>query len=222
MWGSLLGLLVFIIIYFLRKDLRSRMLIAGVGVAIAGVFSEAIFFQDYWNPPLLLQFGKMGGIEDVFFGFAAGGLGVALYDVVFHKRFRKKGHPHHWIIPCVLLSELIAIGVFFYGFGINSIYASMIGFIVPALVILIIRPDLFLEIFFSAIFAGAFLIFLETMFLFLAPQYLESYFFLHGKTVLVFGIAPLTELLWGVSFGAIIGPLYDFKDGTIPVPISNK
>ena len=51
----------------------------------------------------------------------------------------------------------------------------------------------------------------------LLPIYLEKYFLLHGKVLLIFGTAPITELIWGLSFGAIAGPLYDFKQGTEPV-----
>src|SRR3989344_8307415 len=85
-WGSLIGLGVFEIIYNSRKDLRRRMLRMGIVVGFAGILSEAVFFQDYWHPPLVLRFGRFGGIEDFFFGFAFGGICVALYDVVFHKR----------------------------------------------------------------------------------------------------------------------------------------
>ncbi len=218
--GSLLGCLIFLIIYLNRKDLRGKMLKVGMGVGIVGIFSEAVFFQDYWIPPLLFRFGRFGGIEDFLFGFAAGGIGSVIYDVFFHKQLRIKNNPHFWIISLLILSEMLAIFVFFGLLKMNSIYASAIGLITPAILIVCVRKDLFKETVFSAILAGGILILVESFLLLITPSYLNSYFLLHGKINLILGLAPVTELIWGMAFGAVIGPLYDFDYGEGPVPMS--
>ena len=193
------------------------MLTAGIAIGIIGILSESVFFQDYWNPPLIFRFGKFGGIEDFLFGLAFGGIGVVIYDVIFHKKLRRSFHPQTWIIPTVILSELISVYIFFHLLEVNSIYASAIGFMFPVITILLIRNDLIFETFFSAILAGLLLVFVEIFMLLFAPTYLEKYFLLHGQVLLIFGIAPLTELIWGICFGALVGPLYDFKQGTRPI-----
>jgi len=124
----------------------------GLAVAAVGVLSETVFFQDYWRPPLLFQIGRLGGIEDVFFGFAFGGICAALYDAVFHKRLRRKGYPHLWIVPLLVVCEVLAILVLRQ--WMNSIYASTIGFILPAAVVMIVRRDLVVETLFSALLGG--------------------------------------------------------------------
>lgn len=192
----------------------------GIGVGVIGIFSEAIFFQDYWHPVLLFHFGTFGGIEDFFFGFAAGGIGVAIYDVVFHKSFRRKGNPHVWITPLLIVSEFLSIALFFHVLKLNSIYASTIGFIVPAVVIMIVRKDLIIETIYSAFLFGSLVIFLEVMVLICAPTYLKQYYVLYGKTPLIFGYGPLTEFIWSISFASVIGPFFDFKDGDVPVDIT--
>lgn len=216
-FGSAVGCFIFLFIFLKRKDLRSRMIAAGIIVGTIGIFSEFVFFQDYWNPPLIFRFGKFGGIEDFLFGSAFGGIGVVLYDVIFHKKLRKSFHPQVWIAPIVILSQLLSVYLFFYLLGINSIYASAIGFIIPLIAIISFRKDLILEVIFSAILAGLLLISVELFMLLFAPEYLENYFLLHGKTLLIFGVAPITELIWGMCFGALAGPLYDFKEGTRPI-----
>jgi hypothetical protein len=214
LWGSVSGCIIFLFIYLKRKDLRSRMVSAGFTVGAIGIFSEYVFLKDYWNPPYLFKIGNFGGLEDFLFGLALGGVGVVVYDVIFHKRFRKNFHPQVWIVPIVFLSELVSIYAFNNLLGINSIYASAIGFIIPAVIILLFRKDLLMEIVLSAIVVGVILISIEIFMLYFVPNYLEKYFLLHGKTLLIFQIAPITEFIWGLCFGAIAGSLYDFKDGT--------
>ena len=219
-WGSLGGLGVFAYIYHLRQDLRRRMLRMGIAVGIAGVFSEGVFFRDYWHPPLVIRFDRFGGIEDFFFGIAFGGICVALYDVVFHKRLKRKGFPHYWIMSLLILSELICVkGLTPY---INSIYASAIGFIIPAIIIIYLRRDLIAETLLSALLGGSILAFMEMIMLALAPSYLKQYYFLYGKVPLIFGIVPLTEFLWGAAFAAVVGPIRDFEFGYVPINMRSK
>ncbi len=198
------------------------MLSAGLVVGLIGILSESVFFQDYWVPPLLFRFGKFGGIEDLLFGLVAGGVGVVIYDVVFHKRLRRSCHPQSWIIPIVLISQIVSIAVLFNGMGYNSIYASAIGFLVPVAIIILFRKDLITEVLISAVLAGFVLISIEFLMLVFAPTYLDKYFLLHKQTLLIFGAVPLTELIWGVAFGALAGPLYDFKQGTRPINFARR
>jgi hypothetical protein len=219
-WGSLIGLVVFVFVYYSRNDLRRRMLRAGVAVGIIGILSEGVFFRDYWHPPLLFHIWRFGGVEDFFFGLAFGGICVVLYDVVFHKRLRKKGYPHYWITTVLIISEILAV-VTLTG-HINSIYASAIGFIIPAGIIIVMRRDLIPETLLSALLGGAILALVEMILLLMAPTYLERYYYLYGKAPLIFGVVPFTEFLWGACFAAIIGPLRDFEYGFAPVNFRRK
>lgn len=193
------------------------MIAIGLGVGTLGFFSESIFFRDYWRPPLLLQVGNFGGIEDFLFGLAAGGIGSVAYDVLFKKRLRSKNNPHHWIVPFVLISEVASVAIFYGALGLNSIYASSIGLLIPSLLVILLRKDLIWETLLSAVLAGATLILIESALLVFAPTYLERYFLLYGSTKLIFGLAPITELIWGMSFGAIVGSVYEFDYGKSPV-----
>lgn len=188
-----------------------------------------VFFQNIFSfkitgpPPLIFKIGTLGGIEDFLFGLTAGGVGAAIYDVVFHKRLRLKGNHHYWIIPLVLFSEFISLVIFFNHFKINSIYASAIGFILPAAIIVIIRRDLFMETIFSGLLVGGVLIFFENLLLIFAPNYLTDYFLLQGRVNLI-GLTPITELIWGMGFGALVGSIYefDFGEAVVNLPRSKR
>ena len=216
-WGSTASIFVFIIFYLWRKDLRIEMLKSGIAVGIVGIFSEYIFFQDYWIPPLLFTIGPFGGIEDFLFGFAAGGVGTVLYKSFFYKRLRRKNNPHYWIIPVVIFSEIFSLFVFHTLLRTNSIFASAIGFLIPVLIICFVRRDLIIETIYSAILGGGILILGEGLLLLFVPTYLENYFLLFNKVDLILGIVPITELIWGMAFAALLGSLYEFDYGEILV-----
>lgn len=186
---------------------------SGIGVGIFGIISEYFFFKDYWNPPLLFQFGDFGGIEDFIFGFVAGGVGAVIFNVVFRKKLINSNNPHRWMIPVGILIQLLSFIFLPPLTNINSIYASAIGMILNLVLLLTLRRDLVLESLFSATLSGAILIALEGIFLILGNDYLENYFKLHNFVPLVFGIVPVTELVWGMAFGALVAPSYEVISG---------
>lgn len=213
-WGSVVGLIIFGFIYWKNFALRHEMLISGIVVAIIGVLSERTFFSDYWNPPLILKFGNFGGIEDIMFGFAAGGIGAVIFNVIFSTRLIANRKPRHLIIPSVFISEYVSIFVLHGMLGINSIYASAVGFCIPAMGMLIVRRDLLWDAVYSAAVTGFILVVAEGVLLALTGgEYLERFYLLHGEAPVLFGIFPVTEFLWGLSFGALIGPVYEFATG---------
>ncbi|MBN2016123.1 hypothetical protein JW766_04800 [Candidatus Dojkabacteria bacterium] len=213
-WGSLFGCLLSLLIYVKRKDLRKEMLINGILFSVVGVIIEYMFFKDYWNPPLIIKFGEFGGLEDLMFGFAAGSFGSVFYTVLFKERLIRSENQRYWIIPTVLISQSLSFLVFTHWFNINSIYASSIGWALPTIVIIIIRKDLIKEVIISAILGGLILIIGEAVFLVIfAHEYLEKYFRLIGEVPVLIDVFPITEFIWGMSFGALISPLYEFLTG---------
>lgn len=222
-WGALIGCLLTLLIYIKRKDLRTEIVLSGTFFAIVGVFIEYMFFQDYWQPPLLFRIGKIGGLEDIMFGFAAGGFGSVFYKFCSKKQLTGRYKPHYWIIPLTILSEILCFVILTFGFKINSIYSSSVGWLIPALVIICIRRDLLKEAFFSMILCGLILVLGEGSLLILfTPAYLEKYFLLYGKVPTLFNIFTITEFIWGCSFGALVSTLYEFARGQSLFKISKK
>lgn len=189
------------------------MILNGMLFAVVGFFIEFVFFKDYWNPPLLFKFGEFGGIEDLMFGFAAGSFGSVFYNVVFRSKLKRVETPRVWIVPLVLIVQSLSFLVLSHVFDINSIYASSIGWLIPTTMIIMIRKDLVKEIIISAIIGGFILVLGEGLFLLLARDYLEDYFLLYGRVPILLDIFPVTEFIWGLSFAALISPLYEFATG---------
>ena len=85
--GTMLLFLVWIALFFHKKQLQKEMLIMSILVAPMGPLSEILYFADYWHPEYLIPiFGV--GIEDLLFAFFIGGIGSVIYEEAFIKKIR--------------------------------------------------------------------------------------------------------------------------------------
>lgn len=186
----------------------------GTLVGAFGIFSEYFFFQDYWRPPLLIQFGPFGGVEDFLFGFAAGGIGAVVFDLAASPSKHHSKNAKKWIIYTAFLIQFISLILFASLLSLNSITASSIGLLLLAAIINWIRPDLIYNSLVSTLICAGLLVGVEALLLItFGGGYLENYFLLDKSEYVVWGVIPLTELLWGLTFGAAVGPLYEVYTG---------
>lgn len=205
-----------VLIYFLRKDLRLEMLILGIAVAIAAPPAEKyLFIVDYWNPAFIA--GGNAGIEDSVIMFFAIGVAAALGKIFLklkykHQKFSVKNTLLNFLIVLLifLIGVDLGIALFMYLFKMVSIYASTLVFVILSAAILIKRRDLFKLSFVSMLLMGLFTFIGYKVLLILYPQIFQMFWHLDRVSgILVFGV-PLEELLWAASFGLFIGPLYEF------------
>lgn len=188
---------------------------------IAGPVSEYWYFQDYWRPFLLIRLPFVGGIEDLMFGFAIGGIGSFIYEAIFIKGFclceRKKIARREFLLlfPLIIFFSML---VFNNVLRINSIFASAIGMIIAGFLILFFRSDLWQNAFLSGLMVAAvmFIVYLIPQLIFpQAHEFLAKVWLLYGTRFgyLIFGHIPLTEMIWGFSWGFAWGPIYEFITG---------
>src|SRR5512137_3218677 len=84
-WSLILLAVWGIVIYILKsREIKREMLVVSLCTSLLG-FTEPLFVPAYWNPPSLFDLAQNTGfdIESFIFSFAIGGLGYALYMVVF-------------------------------------------------------------------------------------------------------------------------------------------
>lgn len=209
-----IGFPIWALFFWKRPDLRHKMLVFGFLGALAGPLSEVWYLKDYWHP--LTITGTPIGIEDVLFGFFAGGIGSVLYEELFAKHFAKRHkRSHHWIFfvfPLAVIS-LYWFNHFFPGLAINSIYASAIAFGITTLIILYKRKDLFIDAVLSGVMAGAIFFFGYLFLLTVFPQIFEKMWLLKNISGITFGKIPMEELLWAFTYGLMAGPIYECYAG---------
>ncbi len=174
--------------------------------AVFGPISEFWYFKDYWQPELLIKF-PVGGLEDILFGFAIGGIAAVAYEAIFVNRIclceRKKLKKEWFFLVFAIILGVTMIGLNNL-FGINSIYASSLGMIVAGVIMLYFRRDLILNALGSGILVALvmFTVYIIPQILFPgAHQWMAQIWKLYGtrQGILLFGHVPLTEMLWGLS-----------------------
>ncbi|MEK7128363.1 MAG: lycopene cyclase domain-containing protein [Patescibacteria group bacterium] len=211
--GNLFILFPIWLAFFLhRRDLRTEILKMSLILGLCGPISQMWYLQDYWSPQTFT--GTRIGIEDFLFGFFIGGIVSVVYLEMFNKHLsRPKNRHHHWR----LLFVFIAIFLFFFNilfyFGVNSIYASIAAFLSLAVFIYYFRQDLFIDGLASGIFLAIIMFLAYLAFLFVFPETISRWWFLHNISgILILGI-PMEELLWAFSLGLVAGPTYEFLTG---------
>lgn len=213
--GNLLILFpIWLFLFVYRKDLRKEILIISLIAGIAGPISELWYLKDYWRPEIFT--GWPVGIEDFIFGFCIGGISAVIYEEIFGKHFSNRANrKHHWswfVVPVIALFTIIFNALFFI-FKINSIYVSIISFLLIALVIIYFRKDLFWDSLMSGLLTGLLMFLSYLVFLTIFPLAIHKWWMLQNISgVLILGI-PLEELLWAFSWGLVGGPVYEFFRG---------
>ena len=103
--GTIIFLIIWLILYLHRKDLRKEMIVMSMLVAILGMFSEYLWWtHDWWRPQTIT--GTTIGIEDLLLGFTNGGIAAVLYEELFKKRMYKyKSRNHNLrVLSLIMLS----------------------------------------------------------------------------------------------------------------------
>ena len=227
---SILFLAVWWRLFWKNKEIRKPMLILSLLTMLAGPLSEYWYFQDYWRPYLIVRLPLIGGIEDLLFGFAIGGIGSFIYEAIFIKGFclceRKKIARREFLLlfPLFIFASLL---IFNNLLGINSIFASSIGMIIAGTLTLLYRRDLWQNALFSGILVALimFVIYLIPQLIFpKAHEFLPKAWLLYGTDLgyLIFGHIPLTEMIWGFSWGFAWGPFYEFITGARIIKLNIK
>jgi hypothetical protein len=204
--------IVWLMLFFLRPDLRRKMTIMSIIVALIGPFSEFFYLRDYWRPEIFN--GWMIGVEDVLFGFFIGGIAGVIYEEVFGKKYTKRhlhGHTTWMFASFLFLLVLMVVGNIFLGY--NSGYVSILGFLAIGIIPIVQRHDLLKDAFISGFLMGCLMLVFYSVFTYLFDGIIQKWWLLHNLSGIIILEAPLEELLWGFGWGFVAGPAYEFING---------
>jgi len=210
---------LWLLIFFSRKDLRKSMTFISVVFGFLGIFFEFIHLNDWWQPQTIT--GTKLGIEDFFGSFFVGGISTGIYE------FLTKRYYNDCQIPPskVLINNLFAFStlalflILYFISGLSSFYSQFISCLYGVIFLCVFRRDLIKNAFISGV---TMLIFgmisypgLELLF----PGFVKKFWFIEDEwyQTLIFGI-PVEEPIWWFFTGTFIGPLYKFlySKNTIP------
>lgn len=206
--------IVWVLVFMLRPDLRRKILIMSILIAPLAPLMEVFYLRDYWRPEFFN--GWIVGIEDPLFGFFFGGISCVLYEELFRKHIIKKHvRPHPLLITILVLAGFVWMIVFNLMLGINSMYASIFGLLVDAIVILLMRRDLRTVAVVSGTLLSVLFFLLYLLYLCFFPDIFQAWWMLKNLSGIFFGKVPIEELIWAFSWGLFVGPAYEFATGVL-------
>ena len=207
----LIFLLIWLFLFFRRKDTRREMFLVSLLFGVGGVACEKTNIQDWWQP--LTITGTRIGIEDFLIGFAIGGIAAVIYEEIYHKRLREKQEKS--VAPSdpgfhLLIFPLLYLTLFFL-LEVGSFYSAVIAYGLCLGYILLTRKDLIKDSFLSGIwmlFIGISIYFILFQ---IYPNFIKQFWYLRENwySKLLWGI-PIGEYIFYFFTGAYIGPLYEF------------
>tara|TARA_Y100000034_G_scaffold3490_1_gene4214 strand:+ start:1025 stop:1693 length:669 start_codon:yes stop_codon:yes gene_type:complete len=211
---GLVFLIIWALLFLWRKDARKEMTIMSIIFGIAGLLVEPTYIKDWWTP--LTFTNTLIGFEDFLFGFVVGGIAAIIYSYMFNKKIKIKKKTKKIEFKRNLnfaLFGLIFAGLFFGSFyllKLNTLYSSLIAFIIGILIIWIKRKDLIK----NSILSGVLLLFIAsivyTITEFIFPGWIIAFWsFKNIPNIILFNI-PLDDFIWYFLAGAFIGPLYEY------------
>ena len=217
---SLVLLFLWGVIFWLRTDLRRKMLRAGFIGGVAGILAELWYFTDYWRPPTLTGIATISP-EDFIVGFAVTGLAMTVYDVVMRTTDTAGERPQRRAFLILFLCGLLSLLIFGTFLNYNTCIVSEAAFIGAALVICVMRPDLLRVSLLSGALLGliGFVLYL-ILFTWLAPDFWQTYWLLADTRlgITLIGV-PVTEIAWYASWGMLAGVAHNFASGRKKIPL---
>ncbi len=205
--------LIWIILYLIRKDNRKEMFYVSLIFALPGILTDVIYTLDWWKPETITN--STLGIESILAGFFIGGIASVLYEDIFKKKIkprkRKKIETKQSILDIMLIIILGTL-LFFGTFLIlkNSLIATIIGLIVPIIIILIQRRDLIIDALASGVLFLLIAMIIYTLLEWITPGWVERFWYFKNIPDILILNMPLDDIIWYFLAGTFIGPLYEY------------
>jgi len=206
--GSIISLIVWLILYLHRKDLRKEMIIMSILVAILGLVYEYFWWtKDWWRPQTITR--TIIGIEDLLLGFTNGGIAAVLYEEVFKKRmYRYKSTNHNLGIALLIISSFLIFTIIFYILKLNSFIATTSIQIIIGITLIFLRKDLIYDAFLTGLCLTITSVPIYLLLEYLSPNFIENTWLWSNLTGIRFMKIPIEDLIFYFLTGFSIAPLY--------------
>lgn len=209
---SISSLVVFLIIYYLRKDLRKVMMWTGL-LSVPLFLLKFVIVQNFdinsLNRLLYLKYF----IETIVFGFTFGGIAAVIFEVLFHKKLKTVPHPHRHQLSFLIAGPIIftlSIILLHLSFGISIV----LGFLSQAAILIYLRKDLIWDSLLSGLFLASFYLIFYYLYFVSIPGRTTPLWFSDFTGIAIFGL-PIEEFMAIFAFGLLWGPLYEGTKGYV-------
>lgn len=198
-----LAFLVWIFLFSLNKYSRREMIITG-SILTPFAILDNLTTPSYWKPVTL--FNLPVGIEGFLFTFLITGIAAVIYEVVYRKRY--KGTKLHLSFCIAFILPVFIAGFSVFLLKLNIIYFFILGFTFMALAEVIKRRDLIINSVLSAVLFSIVYFLTFSVWLIISPD--AAAWWSRGLTGIKVLALPLEELMFSLSLGFFVGPLYEY------------
>lgn len=204
--------IVWLILFFLRKDLRRQQLFMSLLFAPLGPLTQYLwFYQDYWRPQYIISF-KTGqvplGFEEVLFGFFFCGIAAVIYEAIFKKR-HSFGKPRTLAALVIFTSGIVLMGIL-RSLGFGSIWASILAIFIGSIVMMLIDKDIIKDAIWTGLLMIALMICHHLVWQTIYPEAVQKLWITSSLSGIRIWKIPIEELLWYAGAGTVAGILYEF------------
>jgi hypothetical protein len=206
--ASFVFALFWVLIFFVRKDLRGKILWSS-GIALLFGFSEALFIPKYWNPAFdVIRLNILNGqvfLESFLFNFFFCGLVAVFWQFLFGQKLFKAKIP----IWTIFVAPAVFLIYFIFPKNIQVMHFVVFDLLVGALFqSWFMGNELKKSIFLGALAFSLFYGILFSFVWFFAPGMKESYNLAELSWFRIFGM-PLEEFAWVFAFSLWWQPVYE-------------
>lgn len=211
LFGNIIQLVIWLVLYYNRKDLRKQILFNSVLFGFFSLLSAYLWWTvDWWHPQNIT--GTRIGIEDFLIGFSSGGIASIIFEEIFKKntyRIRKQ-HGSFKLFFVLIFITLLSISVSFWIFNFSSFVSFVITGILIGCLIIYERKDLAFDAFISGLLTTiAFLPFYYSIMATFPDWINQTYYWSNLSGIKITGI-PIEEMVFYFLFGFCVGPSYEF------------
>ena len=215
LFGSLLTLLLWLILYFQRKDLRREMLTLSFATVLLAP-TNILYYGKYWEPEFAVNIYNFG-IESIIVCFAYGGICGVIYEYFFRKTPMKlKGvnlqiSKVHLVISLIVGVQIIlALEIFT---TLSVMLTTALGMFGVGMLFIFFRRDLLVPSIASALIAVVVCVLVYWTILILFPEFFNRFMILDNTLgVMILGI-PIEEYIWHLALGFALGVMYEVAYG---------
>lgn len=208
---------VWLLLFFFSPKTRAYQIKLSLAKIPFGPMIDMMFFTDYWSPESILS-GQIGStqimLESMLFAFFFGGIAATIYRALFHKKedlskLSKSDPLNHYFVFFMISFILI-------GLGMNSIFATALGYGSSGVIMILKRKASFRSALFTSFFMTTllFIVYLAgRYFIFNSETILRAWWMLYGTGLDVrFMNIPLTEIIWAICYGFTAGARHNPKE----------
>lgn len=209
LFWNFLFLLLWLILFFWRKDTRKEMFIISLLLGIGGIVSEFTHVKDWWQPLTITNTSI--GVEDFLIGFFIGGILSIVYEFIFNKKIKQKKFRLNLKTNYLMIYFPLVFLFSFYILNLHSFYACIIAFSTSTFFIYYKRKDLIKNSIFSGLISLVIGIIIYFILILTYPEFINKFWYLpdYWFSYIILKI-PLAEYIWFFLAGAFIGPLYEY------------